>query len=104
MDFGEGFEVIIRARDISGYPPYKQIIPGPPTTPAPESYRFDASYLAAIDEVNREHPDYNGLNAVRCLAWSAIDDLGFTGPMSFEGVGGMTFIVMPMKEPRKAER
>jgi hypothetical protein len=65
--------------DISNYPPYDQVIPPAPTTDKPGPITFDVRYLAAIEEVNREHPDSDG-RAVRCAAWG-----DRSSPMLFEG-------------------
>lgn len=92
-------ELRVRARDVKGYPPYRQIIPDKAETEIPPTFEFNASYLVAIDEVNREHPDFHP-RGVKCLAWSALGKDGIPGPMSFKGAGGILFVVMPMRGER----
>jgi hypothetical protein len=90
----------LRTSDVSGYLPIHQIISTQKETPEPPTYGFNASYLAAIDEVMREHPSYDhGRSALKCTGWSAIGKDGICGPMSFTGLG-MTFVVMPMRGER----
>lgn len=79
--------------DPEAYPKYEQVMPKGRPERHPDGYGFDPKFLAAIHEVQIAAGAKVGTQGVKVTGWSA-DGIG---PMLFEGIDGIRYVVMPVR-------
>lgn len=94
IDLG-AVRVIASKIDISQYPDVRSVLKHGDDSSTPDGYLLDARFLAAIEEVNTAHANYQ--SGVRVVKWGRLIG-GVRDPLVLKSETGVTFVVMPQRD------